>query len=160
MLKKYIKWLLFLSSYIPLYIILLILQWPVKKIALWILVVLIIVPFVVLLFTFRIINRMSKTFTQIKNIKYKNSEFAAYLFTYILPFLSGDFSQIKYVLVLSILYISIGFLYVKSNLLCANPILTILGYNLYEADDTKNNDLKNNSEIKLVKVSQNVYFGE
>jgi hypothetical protein len=169
MLRNYIKWLLFLSSYIPLYAILLLFTWKSNWNIFYSLIGLILITFITLLISFKSINSLQKTYIKVKRVDPKNGEFIGYIFTYILPFLSSNFSDIKYVIGMGLFFILVGFMYVRSNLIYTNPILNLLGYSLYEIEDNKENmmvlitkesSLRKESNIKVINIGKNVYLGD
>ncbi len=71
---------------------------------------------------------------QITAVKNQNDQFSNYMVSYIIPiaFLSSD-EIIDSVLILIILYV-IYRLYVKSSMILVNPMLSFLGYYLYECE--------------------------
>ena len=76
---------------------------------------------------------------KILSIKNKNGEVIGYIATYIIPFLFRDFDQLSDLLSLVFLLIVIYKIYVNSSLLLINPVLS-LKYTLYEIqyeDDDK-----------------------
>lgn len=169
MLRNYIKWLLFLSSYIPLYLILMLFTWESYRLIFYFLAGLTIITLVVLSIILKAINSLEKTFIKIKKVDPRNSEFIGYIFTYILPFLSSDFSNVKYVIATVAFFLLVGFMYVRSNLIYTNPVLNLLGFDLYEIEDNKENtmvlitketDLKRESNVKVINIGKNVYLGE
>ena len=71
---------------------------------------------------------------QITGVKNQNDQFSNYLVSYIIPiaFLSSD-EIIDSILILIILYV-IYRLYTKSSMILVNPMLSFLGYHLYECE--------------------------
>ena len=168
MLRAYIKWILFLSSYIPLYVIFLLKDLFSNPTFSWILVILIIFPFMILLVILQAIHTLEKNFTKIKKISYRNEAILSYIFTYIFPFLSINFSLTSDLIGIGIIFLLIGIFYTNSNLIYTNPILSLLGYNIFEAEDdqenimliiTKYKVLRNNTKIKTINIGKNVYLG-
>lgn len=70
----------------------------------------------------------------IKTIKNENYEYLTFLTTYIIPLICIDLSEIRYVCVLAVLLILIGFIFVKMDLYYGNPTLALMGYKLYRAE--------------------------
>lgn len=106
---------------------------------------------------------------RIKKIKNENYEYLTFLTTYIIPLICIDLSSIRYVLVLAILLILIGFIFIKMDLYYGNPTLALLGYRLYRAeiDQIDNQDgivvisrdrLSSGSSIEWMEVSDNIWF--
>ena len=169
MLKNYIKWLLFLSSYVPLYLILLLFAWDSNRLIFYFLIGLTASTIIALLIVLTALNSFEKTFVKLKKVGPKNSEFISYIFTYILPFLSSNFSDVKYIIAMAGIFLLIGFMYVRSNLIYTNPLLNLLGYDLYEIEDHKENImvlitkasyLKKETNVKVINIGKNVYLGD
>ena len=68
---------------------------------------------------------------EIATIKNEGYEYLTFLTTYIIPLVCIDLSNIRYVIVLAILLVTIGFLFIRMNLYYGNPILALMGYRLY-----------------------------
>jgi hypothetical protein len=169
MLREHIKILLFLSSYIPLFLIFLIFTYENNWYLFGILVFIILETLAFLYAIQRIISKIQKTYVEVKGINQKNGEFINYMFTYILPFLFGDVSDLRYILAFIILFILTGYIYMKSDMLYMNPVLFLAGYNLYEISDKqgrrlmliiRKEKLDLNSKIKIINISDNVFVGE
>ena len=67
------------------------------------------------------------------------------------------------------IFLLIGFMYVRSNLIYTNPLLNLLGYDLYEIEDHKENImvlitkasyLKKETNVKVINIGKNVYLGD
>lgn len=71
---------------------------------------------------------------EIQSIKNENYEYLTFLTTYIIPLVCIDFSQIRYIIMLGVLLILIGFIFIRMDLYCGNPTLALMGYRLYRAD--------------------------
>lgn len=71
---------------------------------------------------------------KIKNVRNENYEYLTFLTTYIIPLICIDLGNIRYVVVLGILLVLIGFIFIKMDLYYGNPTLALLGYHLYRVD--------------------------
>ena len=71
---------------------------------------------------------------EIKSIKNENYEYLTFLTTYIIPLICIDLTKIRYVLVLVVLLVLIGFIFIRMDLYCGNPTLALMGYRLYRAE--------------------------
>lgn len=107
-----------------------------------------------------------------KNINYEHITF---LVTYIIPLLSFDVSNLRYLIVLSLLLLIIGAIYIKTNLFYANPTLALLGYHIYKITGWEcinsakkyykdiivitKTKIPPNGEVQLKLLSDNIYFG-
>lgn len=70
-----------------------------------------------------------------KEIKTSKDAVISYIFTYIIPFISIDLGKLETIVANVMLFFLIWLLYVKSNLFYLNPVLVIMGYSSYEADN-------------------------
>lgn len=139
---KLFKLLMFISSYFPLYIILIFtilpfenLRWTEilgnKKlfIVIIVLIILLVISFIPLIYIF-VCERNSMI--EAKSVKQMNSETLSYLVTYIVPMLAIDINEIKTLVANALLFLLIGYLYIRSNLLHINILFLIFGWNIYE----------------------------
>lgn len=139
---KIFKTLLFISSYFPLYIILLLtiipfndLKWASlvdtkQEIIMYcILLLLIVISFIPLVFIYNCERNAS---IKAEKVTQKNSETLSYLVTYIVPILAIDLEKTQTLITNALLFVLIGFLYIKSNLLHINILFLIFGWNIYE----------------------------
>lgn len=103
----------------------------------WLAIIFILMTFVSVTIMFKL-NRKFKGCHQppvkITKIKSENYEHLAFLVTYIVPLISIDLSQTRYVIVLGILLFVIGAIFVKMDLYLGNPTLALLGYHLYRIE--------------------------
>jgi hypothetical protein len=63
-----------------------------------------------------------------------NQDTISYLVTYIVPFIGLSFDSRASIVANTLLVIFIGVLYIQSNMIYLNPMLTILGYHLYRIE--------------------------
>jgi hypothetical protein len=87
------------------------------------------------------------------NVRNLDNEILSYIFTYIIPFLS--FPADKTIPMSLILLFVIGILYIKSDMIGINPILSICGYHLIKVEFT--NDTWETSKESIV-ISKIDYF--
>ena len=93
-------------------------------------------------------------------------EYLSYLATYILPFVGLKFDSWNNILASGILFLLIGFIYIRTNLIYANPTLALFGYNIYEVEVASNQKrtvifkglINNDKFYKFKLISGNVYF--
>jgi len=70
----------------------------------------------------------------IKRVVSRDAEVMAYIVTYLIPFLGISVSDLVDAVSLSIMLGLIAVLYVRSNLIYINPILSLWGYRLFEVE--------------------------
>jgi hypothetical protein len=75
---------------------------------------------------------------KIARVRPRDYDAISYIVTYLLPFLGGDFSHAKARVALGVLLIVIGVLYVRANLFYVNPLLSLVGYRLFELETSGN----------------------
>lgn len=109
---------------------------------------------------------------RIKKIESINYEHLTFLATYVVPLVSFDFESGRQMIVLSLLLITMGIMYVKTNLFYANPALALLGFHIYRAsaqfkielrDDIviiSRDELTQNTEVAHIKLDDNVYYAK
>jgi len=128
------KLMLFLSSYIPLFVVVMTLNKFETK-SVWIpFSILSIASFLSLVGFLKLASTMTKKIFEVKDTSFKDSESMSYLVSYIIPFMA-DFSSGQEMfknIALGIVFLVIGTIYVKSGLIQINPILNLLGYHVHE----------------------------
>ena len=70
----------------------------------------------------------------VANVESQDAELAAYVATYLLPFVVVFGASVQDVLALALFLIFIGVLWVNSGLVYLNPLLAIVGYHVYVAE--------------------------
>jgi uncharacterized membrane protein (DUF373 family) len=66
--------------------------------------------------------------------KHKTGDSLNYIITYIIPFLGFSIDNFWDIAAVGILLIVVGVIYVNSNLLYVNPMLSLFGYRIFEVD--------------------------
>ena len=108
---------------------------------------------------------------KIKSIKNENYEYLTFLTTYIIPLICIDLAKIRYVIVLAVLLILIGFIFIRMDLYCGNPTLALMGYRLFRVEIEGVNapggiiliskdHLVNNSSIKWIPIDRYVWIAK
>lgn len=160
MFKEYIKWFLFLSSYIPLFIIFTIKYYNYSWL-LGIVIFIILSSIFVLYFSIKRAEHMSGDYYNLKTVENKSNQFLEYILAYIIPLLGFNLTSISDIISLVLLFILIAILYIRSDLIYMNPVLSIIGYNLYKVNAGKSDimvistkKLLNNQSIKIYFISE------
>ncbi len=184
MLRKTTLFSLFLVSYIPLFLILAIQNINDKvvdnngiqlsfqqildnNILSFVLVIISVLAFLYYLIFARV-NSLGGFRNPKKIIKIKNSgvEYLSYLATYIIPFIGLKFDSWNNLIATSFLFLVIGFIYTKTNLLYANPTLALFGYYIslatFEDGEERTviskGKLKRNNSYKYKELGDDLYF--
>jgi hypothetical protein len=92
----------------------------------------------------------------------KNEQVLSYLVSYLLPFIGFDLTDINEFVSLIIILLIIGILYIKADLIYINPLLMLLGFNIFEVHFPNNSkriliSTKSASEIMSM---ENISFYE
>lgn len=158
MLNKFDKWRLFLSSYLPLYILIIIQNYSffssmLKNILIklngisgtikeeppykWIFFVVIIFLNLISFCTIHrfVISKSNRKFNITGKYEKTGDSIISYIFTYLVPLLSMDINNGNSIIVNLLLFIFIGVLYVAQDLIYLNPILALLGFSFYINDE-------------------------
>jgi uncharacterized membrane protein YhdT len=157
-LKLKYKILLFLSSYTPLFLILLLKvtsqlvdnyqeteQIVIKSFLLanWVSILVLVILFLIIVFPNIILGLILKDTkrtnnpkqVKVRSVNKMNHIYMEYLISYIIPFLAFDFSDFFDMSALMLLIVTIGIIYINSDLLYININFNIRGYNLYNIID-------------------------
>ncbi|MGQ3440263.1 hypothetical protein NST56_06750 [Bacillus sp. FSL R5-0560] len=172
---------LYISSFFPLYVLLIMSNYKdiptireIREIfkfkdlnagSFWIVIfLLIIISIVSLLF---IVKARLNEVHSFKGINKTEDHLLNYVVTYLLPLLSIEIHETNSLIVNAGLFLLIGFLYVKNGLVYLNPLFLFFGYNIYKADNeiiliTNYNfyDLKNceNDNLRCRLLSYKIYL--
>lgn len=113
------------------------------------------------------LNGTTQLPTKVTKLCNKNADYLAFLSTYIIPLVFVDFDSKRQVLILLLLLISIGFMYVKTDMFLSNPTLALLGYKIYEIQ-TENEDIygimisqgdiEEGEKIRYIRLDRNAFF--
>ena len=95
---------------------------------------------------------------KIKGIKNENYEYLTFLTTYIIPLICIDLTKIRYVFVLAVLLVLIGFIFIRMDLYCGNPTLALMGYRLYSKDGTQIRLDTKKSKIAFLKLMNDAFL--
>ncbi|MCU7549323.1 hypothetical protein OCK74_09365 [Chitinophagaceae bacterium LB-8] len=114
-------------------------------------------------------NAANGALVLLKDVKNKNSEAIGYIATYIIPFLFQNFETPYEIFAFSFLLFIIYRIYINSNMLLINPLLT-MRYAIYEIEYesrkkkcnglvvTKEKFLPDDTEVKLYEIGHKLYF--
>lgn len=178
-LKFWIRLPLFLSSFLPLWITLLLFLIfkvngslenldPIESAIACFLTLTCIIPTIVVIL---LIHKMRNSGTEKKTITVKRhsnltKEFLLYLVTYTIPFVLHDtFDHFDFMAIM-IFMCAVGSIYLKSDMIFINPLFAFMNYKLHSVYDKNNvkyyiltkNDVFNNEEIKTVRIDRYFYI--
>ena len=164
MIKRYIvKSMMFISSYFPLYVMLLLLHsdkydkiCEIKgfKIILYLSVMAICIFISIISIIFIKISKGTKPL-KINELERPDDTVISYMMTYIIPILTTNLVDKGEIIVNIILFLLIGYLYIRLNLLYLNPLWSMFGYLSYRVNsdvvivtNIKYKDIKHKSDSK------------
>lgn len=135
----FVRSIMFISSYFPLYILLLISQGnKMLQTSNWyfggLIIVLSALILISLLSVLLLKNVPISNYCKPVNVKRPDDKVMNYIFTYIIPLLGFSFNDFRSVIVNIFLFLMIWFLYIKLDLIFINPLWSLFGYISYEYD--------------------------
>lgn len=136
--KLLVRSMMFVSSYAPLYVFLLILQYEDIKnnacsgLSIMFLIIMFLFILVSVFSLICIWNSIAGNTYRIMNVKRPNSSVITYVFTYIVPILSISIKNVPNLIVNLLLFILVWFLYIRLDLVFMNPLWALFGYITYE----------------------------
>jgi hypothetical protein len=173
--RLWVKFALFLSSYIPLWLAMALKTGGITIAfrgntvpALSIIFLLIVLlSSLVLRETFSLRKQKEPKFQDIESYKSRHDLLTSYLIAYIFPFVGLDYSQLVNWLIFGIFFVTLGAIQIRSTQLHVNPVLAVLGYRIYEIEDggkgtnmlvAKRDINLDDDPVKTVELSNRVYL--
>lgn len=159
------KILLFLSGYLPLFIIMTFKYYKVIGIISIIPIIIGIIATLWIPVFFWYTKKIAPHRIVVETVQRKDSEVIAYIFTYVLPFLNPDIKDLWNLFGLLIFFIVLLILYVNSNMIHINPTLNIFGFHIYEISTdekivqsilTRKNRLIRGTNLNVVTVGDDI----
>lgn len=166
MFARYVKILLFLTSYCPLLAIIMV-DYLDNVYVLGGLAGAAILSIVFILVAFRSADRVSGVYaTAGGKIKNTNKYVLQYFMAYLIPLLAvGDF-DLAYVAKYAMALVVMGYLYTNSDVIYINPTLVLMGYRIYRVRSPRGDEvvitkrpIQDHVEGPLVQIADGVYYG-
>lgn len=134
---KIVRSMMFISSYFPLYVLLLILQSKeFGKIPKWEVIMFIITIIILIGISLLSVSLLKRTNASNSckpvGVKRPDDKVIDYVFTYVIPLLSFSLSDWRYITINILLFFLLWFLYIKLDLIFINPLWGMFGYIAYE----------------------------
>jgi hypothetical protein len=133
--RLWVKIGLFLSAYLPLFFILMVINWP-NLLTTVVCGIVALYSFVWFLIIWYFEKSTSESFRIIK-IEDRTKDSLTYLVPYIISFMTINVSDLKCVISLGILFLILFKVYINSDLLVVNPLLSFLNFKIYSAEVRK-----------------------
>ena len=108
---------------------------------------------------------------RITEVSSMNDEPLAYIATYIIPIVFGNYSSPIDCVTIVLLFYVVYRLYIRSKLILVNPILSLLKYSIYSVRYmdgdiprqgiliSRNNDILENDQAKMYNVGHQLFYG-
>ena len=168
--RSWVKSLLFISAYTPLFLILILQYMSSSKT--WLVAGLIFLCIINLIWV--LIYIISKKWTikgyTVKKSVNRTSDALNYIIAYIITFLGFSFNTWQDYISFIILFVIIFYIYINSDLIFVNPLLNVLGFKIISVElnegggeivlITKNSSLKTNDKIYVKNITDNIYLME
>lgn len=129
---------LFLSSFAPLFALMAFVN-RCAPVALGILLGACLVGIAGLVLVLRILASERGPAITVKRVAPKDGEVLSYIAAYLLPFLAIDLTDANSIVLFCGFLLVLCIVYVNSNMLFVNPLLSLAGYHTFEITDTKDN---------------------
>lgn len=166
MLERHVKALLFLTSYCPLFVIIMIDYYD-NAYVLASLIAACVLSITFILVVFSTLNKVSGSYAP-PDAKVQNTTkyVLHYFMAYLIPLLAvGDFDEAyvaKYVIALAVMAI----LYIRSDVIYINPTLILMGYKVYKVSSARGDEvlitkrrIRDRVDGPLVQMADGVYYG-
>ena len=167
------KWLLFFSSYFPLFVLLCIENWRSLRTNLPFTIamaVLLIIAFTSTIFL--ITRKTNKQLVLEQKTAPANctTDIIEYFITYLIPLLSMDINRLESVISNCLIFLLIGLVFVRSNRVHLGPLLLIAGYALYQFDNKTlisrkseekiRAEIQDNGFISVKEIAPDIYISK
>jgi hypothetical protein len=128
------KIVLFLSSYMPLFLIMAVKYGGAHHVFGGIMLLVAFASVALLLYFLSSARALGNDIVTVENISAKDTEAMSYIVTYLIPFLDIKIDEPANLISLLLLFVVLGVIYVHSNLIYINPTLNVLKYHLFEIE--------------------------
>ncbi len=167
-LRWWVQIILFLSSYVPLSVILFVLVLPTHEYVFAVVTLGIgLLSLGSLIFFIAKTQSLQPFYDTITSSQRRDNEIMSYIATYIFPFVTLPFSDWSKGIAYIILLGTIGVLYINSNLIYINPMLSLMRYHLYEVTLSQSDSVflvlskrvvKKGDMLPLIKMSEGIFM--
>jgi hypothetical protein len=145
--NRFLRTLLFLSSYSPVFLILALKSYGVSCAVFRLSLALLVLALVGTLLFIAIARRHTPYQVTVVNTEVRDADLAGYLVAYLLPFIGAVAPTWRDVAALALFFIFVGIVYVNSRMIYVNPLLALLGYHLYAVRATTDQTQQDPSHI-------------
>jgi hypothetical protein len=132
MFNKFVRSLLFVSSFFPLEVVSFLLLFESRRCLAYAILVFGILGLGGAFFCLSQAQKISPLTIDVAHYRRRDDEAMSYIVTYLVPFLGFSFSGWQGVAAVGIFFATLAILYINSNMIHINPMLNLVGYHLYE----------------------------
>jgi hypothetical protein len=136
--RKFIKVLLFLSAYVPLIILFSVRFVNNYRYFTISGVIISIILTIILLRVVKATRQLPIESIVLSNVNYKSSDLLAYMFSYVFSFLEFDLGSYIDLIIILFIFVILAVIYINSNMIYINPMLSVFGYKIYEIISEEN----------------------
>jgi len=166
MANTFARLILFLSSYIPLWVIFAIITLRTMRVVSIIFMVLAVLSLAGTLIFLRLAQRFEGIQMAAGVIRRKDSDTMSYIASYIIPFAATAFDKTEQVIALGVFLVVLCAVYINSGMIHINPLLSLMGYNLYEIEDADGNpyflvskrNLRRGDTVRAIDLANNIFL--
>ncbi|CAO3441953.1 hypothetical protein [Azospirillum argentinense] len=165
MANVFARTILFLSSYIPLWVIFAIMTMHEQPYVGGFFVGIAVLSLIATLVYMRIVQNFQGIDLPIGIIRRKDSDTMSYIASYVVPFAATTFDKAEQVASLCIFLGVLWAVYVNTGMIHINPMLSLIGYNLYEVEDSEGNtyflmsknNLRRGARIRAIDLANGIF---
>lgn len=156
---------LFLSSYVPLWVIFAIVTREKNVYACVAFILVSIFSVIGTFIFFSFVQKLAPVSHKVVQITRKDSDTMSYIASYVVPFAATTLTDVNQAFALAIFLGVLGIVYVNSGMIHVNPLLSAAGYNLYEvesADGTPSvvltrKRIKRGDNLSIIDIGDDVF---
>lgn len=166
MANAFTRLVLFLSSYIPLWVIFAVVTWQEKRTLALSFGAVAVLSFIGAVLYLRLVQHLAGIDMSVGIIRRKDSDTMSYIASYIIPFAATPFDKIDQIIALAIFLVVLCAVYINSSMIHVNPLLSLMGYNLYEIEDAEGNlyflmskrNLRRGEVVRGIDLANNIFL--
>lgn len=157
---------LFLSSYLPLWLVLAVVNCKQLGVGVVVPIVLAVLGAIGIVWLVREVRTTAPTPLTVGRVERNDLESVTYVLTYLFPFVGNLLGDQSTAIDLAILFVFVLAVYVRADLFYINPVLVLLGWHVYRVEDSEENELvllagpkplKKGAELRVVPLSDGVW---
>jgi len=161
------RFILFVSSYVPLWVIFALVNWRARPSFAVVFVVVAVVSLAGAATYLHLAKTLAGIDMPVGMIRRKDADTASYIASYIVPFASAPLDKPEQIAAFAVFMIVLCVIYVNSAMIQVNPLLTFIGYKLYEIGDangdsyfliSKRRNLRRGDTVQVIDLANNIFL--